>query len=93
MSEARAARNNPPRFVTERDQTEIVLRLKEGPETPVGEYFSLFFLPRRSEGVLSQVVLFCPRRVVGFPVRGLIGAVFITVLWIFQMEFGIAEMK
>ncbi|OXU32081.1 hypothetical protein TSAR_007838 [Trichomalopsis sarcophagae] len=31
------ARNNPPRFLTERGQTaEIVLRLKEGPETPVG---------------------------------------------------------
>ncbi|KAJ8674820.1 hypothetical protein QAD02_010606 [Eretmocerus hayati] len=31
------ARNSPPRFVTESgQQSEIVLRLKEGPETPVG---------------------------------------------------------
>ncbi|XP_011499950.1 PREDICTED: cadherin-23 [Ceratosolen solmsi marchali] len=29
-------RNSPPRFLTERGQSEIVLRLKEGPETPVG---------------------------------------------------------
>lgn len=33
-----AARNNsPPRFLID-GQTEIVVRLKEGPETPVGEY-------------------------------------------------------
>jgi len=30
-----SARNNPPRFLID-GQTEIVLRLKEGPETPIG---------------------------------------------------------
>ncbi|XP_053979716.1 cadherin-23 [Hylaeus volcanicus] len=30
-----SARNNPPRFLTD-GQTEIILRLKEGPDTPVG---------------------------------------------------------
>ncbi|KAL7302845.1 hypothetical protein TKK_0004077 [Trichogramma kaykai] len=33
-----AAANSPPRFLTDRGQTEIVLRLKEGPETPVGSF-------------------------------------------------------
>lgn len=34
-----SARNNPPRFLID-GQTEIVLRLKEGPETPIGkDYF------------------------------------------------------
>ncbi|KAF6213861.1 hypothetical protein GE061_011585 [Apolygus lucorum] len=28
--------NHPPRFIIEGDKTEIVLRLKEGPDTPVG---------------------------------------------------------
>lgn len=31
-----SARNNPPRFLID-GQTEIVLRLKEGPETPIGK--------------------------------------------------------
>lgn len=29
-------RNNPPRFIIDDHHSEIVLRLKEGPETPVG---------------------------------------------------------
>ena len=31
-----SARNNPPRFLID-GQTEIVIRLKEGPDTPVGK--------------------------------------------------------
>lgn len=30
-------RNNPPRFIIDDHHSEIVLRLKEGPETPVGK--------------------------------------------------------
>lgn len=30
-------RNNPPRFIIDDHHSEIVIRLKEGPETPVGE--------------------------------------------------------
>jgi hypothetical protein len=29
-------RNNPPRFIIDNHHSEIVLRLKEGPDTPVG---------------------------------------------------------
>jgi len=32
-----SAANKPPQFVTDW-QTEIIVRLKEGPETPIGEY-------------------------------------------------------
>jgi len=32
--------NKPPQFVTDW-QTEIIVRLKEGPETPAGEYILL----------------------------------------------------
>lgn len=32
-----AAANKPPRFLID-GQTEIVIRLKEGPETPIGEF-------------------------------------------------------
>lgn len=30
-------RNNPPRFIIDDHHSEIVLRLKEGPDTPVGK--------------------------------------------------------
>jgi len=36
-----SARNNPPRFLID-GQTEIVLKLKEGPETPIGKDYHLF---------------------------------------------------
>lgn len=34
-------RNNPPRFIIDDHHSEIVLRLKEGPETPVGKLLLL----------------------------------------------------
>jgi hypothetical protein len=36
--------NRPPRFLMD-GQSEIVLRLKEGPETPVGELLILIYSP------------------------------------------------
>lgn len=32
--------NRPPRFIID-EQTEIVIRLKEGPDTPAGKFFCL----------------------------------------------------
>lgn len=37
-------RNNPPRFIIAEHHSEIVLRLKEGPDTPIGEQLNFMIL-------------------------------------------------
>lgn len=39
--------NRPPRFLIDNQHSEIVLRLKEGPDTPVGKTTSGFWSSRR----------------------------------------------
>jgi hypothetical protein len=53
------ARNNPPRFLVERGQSEIVLRLKESPETPVGKCPPLS-RPRLSSDIIRDPLRFRP---------------------------------
>jgi len=35
--------NRPPRFIID-EQSEIVIRLKEGPETPIGKKMKIYFV-------------------------------------------------
>lgn len=35
--------NRPPRFIIDDQHSEIVLRLKEGPDTPVGKFWFMIY--------------------------------------------------
>lgn len=53
-----SARNNPPRFLID-GQTEIVLRLKEGPETPIGKNIIVTFNTTSSHSYITRVYFDC----------------------------------
>ena len=51
-----SARNNPPRFLID-GQTEIILRQKEGPDTPVGKDIWNLILPRLTRHVVQNGII------------------------------------